>query len=772
MIRRACCVVFLLAGIVRSQPPGGFRLPGDVTPTAYAATLALDAAQPEFKAELTIEVKIVRATNLVWLNAHALRLETASISQAEQIKPAEILPGGENFVGLRVAELLGIGPARIQLRYQGTVDEKTGLGLFHRRYKNESYLVTQFEPTHARTVFPCFDEPGYKAKWQLTLKVPLGNQAFSNASLASTESSPDGSVVFHFAATAPLPSYLMALAVGPFEIVQAGGRMRVIALKGEASAAAYASATLPPILKWFESYLGIAYPFEKLDFIAIPGCGSGAMEQPGLVTMCAPQLLVTAAENNLLHQRDFHRICAHEIAHQWFGNLVTPAWWNDIWLSEGFANWLQGEYLRSQKPEWMFWADEQRAQALTMRDDRGGAARSLDQAVHTETEIETAFGAIAYVKGAAVLRMFDDALGHERFLTTLQSYLKNHGYGNANSDDLIHAVRESAGVELASQFSSLVRHSGFPVLRKANPDFRGYYVVDYEPGELKEIAIEKWSRLPDAARASTVYNEMVELPASLPQLVDFLRFAEPSLADAGPGFLLAYGEMLKAIGPFVPGDLQVRYEKYIRRCLGMEAKRLGWRTSATDAMAALLVRKAIVPYVADSGNDKLLQRAAKPIVQSWLENGPVPLRDWQQPLVVAAARDGDRALFDLFLNALRKPDTPRRPLLTGLGSFGEPALEQRAERLWPDGGMSFDDWEIAMEARPATTPLLIARLKFLSEQTNRLKRADLEVLIAGLLQNSCSAEATVYAKAANQTCVTAQANARESIEKLLEGTLR
>ncbi len=264
--------------------------------------------------------------------------------------PGAAATGGSDYVRLTFQRNLSPGPWFLILEYGGRVESKDTEGIFRQKEGGDWYAFSQFEAIYARRAFPCFDEPSFKTPWQLTIHVPKGSIAVSNTPVASETADPDGGRTFAFAPTKPLPSYLVAFGVGPFDVVNAGtaGRnrtpIRMIVPKGHAAEARWAAETTGPILEVLEDYFGIPYPYEKLDDLAIPQTvGFGAMENAGLITYSSSLLLAKPADETIAQRRRYASVCAHETAHQWFGDYVTTAWWDDIWLNEAFATWMAVE---------------------------------------------------------------------------------------------------------------------------------------------------------------------------------------------------------------------------------------------------------------------------------------------------------------------------------------------------------------------------------------------------------------------------------------------
>ncbi|MGA8539840.1 MAG: M1 family metallopeptidase, partial [Terriglobales bacterium] len=469
-VRLGCILIAALSSAwVMAQQPPDFRLPAGVVPSAYTVSLTIIPAEPSFHGNISIDLDIQHSIQLIWLNGTGLTIGSAEVSQHGKVQSAEIVAGGADFIGVRVPKPLAAGKAELRIAYTGKISSG-GDGLFRRDYKGATYLLTQFEPDAARRVFPCFDEPGFKATWQFTLHVPHDQVGLTNAPVESEMPEANGMKAIRFGRTKPLSTYLVALAVGPFDIVEAGrgGKsqtpVRIITPKGEGAGAKFAADITPPVLDWFEDYLGVPYAFGKLDLIANPGCSSGAMEHPGLITFCGPQLVTLPEQDFPKRRRDFTRVIAHEMAHQWFGNLVTPAWWDNLWLSEGFATWLQGKYIEATHPEWNFRTEELRNRFATLQDDGLATTRRLNEPVNSKAEINNSFGSITYVKGAAVLAMFDVATGDVKFRQALRRYLDGHRFRTATSEDLIEALHAEDGRQLADALAKFVDQPGVPLV--------------------------------------------------------------------------------------------------------------------------------------------------------------------------------------------------------------------------------------------------------------------------------------------------------------------
>ena len=451
----------------------GLRLPRNVAPLAYEAQLHVDPASEVFSGELAITVRVFEPTDLIWLNARNLRISEARgtvLATPDETIAGSVAASSDDVVGISFPKVLPAGEVRLVLRYTGVIEGASAVGLFHQQEGDSWYALTQFEPMDARRVFPCFDEPDRKAPWTLVLTVPAGMRAFANMPVEAERQVDARWREVTFRRTPPLASYLIAFAVGDFD-VRDGGRagmnqttISIIATKGRGGEAAYAAANTGAILAAAERYFGQPYPFPKLDLIAYPkSTFGGAMENPGLITFSGRLLLARPDEMSPIFERRFVGVAAHEIAHMWFGDYVTPAWWNDIWLNESFASWLGTRLVRDVRPQWGDggWHTRQRTKAIEL--DQLAAARTLRQPVNEKAEVRAAFDSITYAKGEILLGMFEQWLGPDKFRDGVRRYMTKYAWSNATAEDFMSALAASDDAVVPS-FRGFVERAGIPLL--------------------------------------------------------------------------------------------------------------------------------------------------------------------------------------------------------------------------------------------------------------------------------------------------------------------
>ncbi|MGA8030367.1 MAG: M1 family metallopeptidase, partial [Bryobacteraceae bacterium] len=452
------------------QPPT-LRLNHDVQPGHIWLDLTLSPEKTDFSGKVRMDLQINNAVDHFWLNAADLSITEAKLEQNGQTLTAQIVPGGTDFVGFQFPSTLTAGKARFSLSYTGKVNLKSSGGIFLSKQGQDRYLFTQFEPIDARRAFPCFDEPGYKIPWQVTLHVPEAAVAVSNTKIENETNETDGMKAVRFTETKPLPSYLIAFGVGPLEFVDAGTAgsrhvpVRIVVPRGDKDRAKYAASVSAEILTRLEDYFGIPYPYDKSDQLAIPLSFGGAMENPGLVTYDANIILSPPGEDSVRHQRGYASVAAHELAHQWTGDMVTMKWWNDVWLNESFATWMSAKLIAEWKPEWQTRAQNEGARLMAINVDTRTSARRINQPVESKSDIGNAFDGITYQKGGSVLAMFENAVGPKNFQRVMHDYLTAHMFGNATAEDFLAELGRHTKPEYATAFATFLNQTGVPELK-------------------------------------------------------------------------------------------------------------------------------------------------------------------------------------------------------------------------------------------------------------------------------------------------------------------
>jgi cytosol alanyl aminopeptidase len=445
------------------------RLPKTFVPTGYTATLTIDPARDTFDGVIAIAGQVTDASSVIWLHGKDLSIKRASGWQdiEAEARPITVTPRGDDLLEVRGDFLPGKWVLNIE--YTGKLDKLNTAGAFKQTVAGASYVYTQLEALYARRVFPCVDEPDSKVPWQLSIDVPKGLIAVSNTPVTREVDVAAGHR-FSFAKTKPLPSYLVAFGVGPFDIVDAGKTkagvpVRIVTMKGRGAEAVYAAKSTTRVLDLLEDYFGMPYPYEKLDILCVPiVIGFSAMENAGLVTFIEQLVLFDPKQPSWKQRRGYIATAAHELAHQWFGDYVTMAWWDDIWLNEGFATWLGGKIVARFDPAWHDELAELDLRMGALDADSVVSARKIRQPIEKLDDIYNAFDGITYVKGAAVLNTFEQYVGPDVFQKGVREYLKSRAYGTATSTDFVAAVSAAAGKDLAPAFATYLERPGAPEL--------------------------------------------------------------------------------------------------------------------------------------------------------------------------------------------------------------------------------------------------------------------------------------------------------------------
>ncbi len=473
MLTGGCQVpVSQLTTALPSLPTG--RLPSHIRPTRYALALEIAPDQTSFSGTARIEIMLDRAVSNLWLHGRDLEVESVDVKPAFeaalQANYRQMDPSG--IAQISFPRPVGPGRATLNIVYTAAFNERLR-GLYRVQEDDSWYAFTQFEPTSARHAFPSFDEPSFKTPFDVTLTVGAESAAIANTPSIERKHLPDGRSQIRFATTRPLPTYLVAWAVGPFDVVDGpsmpardGGSIpfRGIATKGRGPQLDYAITHTAALLAALEAYFGTDYPYRKLDVISVPDFGSGAMENAGAITFRDSLLLVDDRTAPEWQRRAFSYVMAHELAHQWFGNLVTMVWWDDLWLNEAFATWMGRRVVQDVAPE----QESVLAMLASIHDamssDSQTSARSIRQPIESQHDIHNAFDSITYSKGAGVLGMFEHWLGESSFRRGISIYLERHRYGNATEADLIAALFEASGRDVAAPFRSFLTQPGVPFL--------------------------------------------------------------------------------------------------------------------------------------------------------------------------------------------------------------------------------------------------------------------------------------------------------------------
>ncbi len=718
-------------------------------PLHYRATLDITPGQDSFTGHIQISVDLKSPSDHISLHAKELKLQAVSPA------PHQIRNDENDIVTLIYDHPLPAGNVVLSIDYTGSISRILTDGAFAQRHAGDWYVFTKFEPITARRVFPCFDEPGFKVPWQLNLRVPADLKAFSNTPIESEQPSENGRKLVKFKETKPLPSYLVAFAVGPFDVVETApvGRnhvpSRIVVPKGRAAEAEFAAASTPKLIDMLEDYFGTPYPYEKLDQVVVPLTTAwGAMENAGMIAYGDSLLSPKSQDSEFRHQRTSLTM-EHEMSHQWFGDLVTMQWWNDLWLNEAFASWISSKLIANWHPEWHI-AEQRAASPGVFREDSLTTARKIRQPIEAAGDIGGAFDGITYGKGQAVIAMFEHYLGEATFAKGVRQYLKAHAFSNATSDDLLSSLDEVApksqvgealgiflnqvgfpivNVALDCTTSSTVRLTQqrmiplgstakedeiwdvpvcfswsngnqcvllkkaaeeFPLRAKTCPTwlFADAGAAGYYATTYSQPPEKGFANLSIADKAAYARNGRLLFASGLGNLEQELRAATVS-SDNNALLVGQSVAMLSSVAAWVPPDLHSAYAARIEKLYGEKARKLGWHSNTAEPLDVRSLRLQLLPFVATYGEDANLAKEARSLADGWLKDHNSLEADITPSVLYVAAYNGDRELFDAMVKNLRETKVQRERswIISSLGGFRDPSIRQSALELIGSPGL-------------------------------------------------------------------------------------
>ena len=451
-------------------------LPDIVHPSHYRIKLQPDLENFTFRGEERIHIQVEEPPSEIVLNSTELQVQSATLLKKGVDTPASQITFDDTreTLTLGFADPIPAGDAELEIKFTGQLNDKLR-GFYRSEYitpgGEKRYLAaTQFEATDARRAFPCWDEPAQKASFQVTLVIPSPLTAVSNTPVVEESEAGGGFKTLRFAETPVMSTYLLAFVVGDLVAIEAQAndttRVAIWTTPGKEEQGRFALDTSVRLLSFFNDYFGIPYPLEKLDHIALPDFAAGAMENWGAITYRETALLVDPVNSSAGTRQRVAEVVAHEMAHMWFGDLVTMQWWDDLWLNESFASWMGTKAVDWLQPEWEMWTqfvndDTNRALSL----DGLKNSHPIEQEVKDPAQVSELFDAISYSKGASIIRMLEQFLGPETFRKGINRYLTAHQYGNALTQDLWSALEEASGQPVTSIMGSWTKQMGYPVLK-------------------------------------------------------------------------------------------------------------------------------------------------------------------------------------------------------------------------------------------------------------------------------------------------------------------
>jgi puromycin-sensitive aminopeptidase len=717
------------------------RLPLTTRPRRYELLIAPDLDASTFSGEVVIALELTEPTDTIVLHAKDLDVALVRLDQGGPITAQLRVDAEREHLVITTERPLAAGDAVLELQFDGRISHGL-LGFYRSTYVDEAgadrvLAATQFEAPHARAAFPCFDEPEFKAIFAITLVVADGLLALSNGPEIDREKLADGNVRVRFGATIPMSTYLVAWVVGPLEVtepVDAGGvAVRVAHVPGRGHLTGFALDVGAFAIKFFTDYYGIAYPGEKCDLVALPDFSFGAMENLGCVTFRETRLLLDPAAVTLDEMSGAALTIVHEIAHMWFGDLVTMKWWNGIWLNEAFATFMEHLGVDAYKPEWKTWDEFALGRAAALDVDALENTRTVEYEVVTPEDADGMFDVLTYQKGGSVLRMLERWLGADAFRAGVRHYLSRYQLGNTETTDLWDALEEATGQPVRRIMDTWIFQPGYPALRVNEGQLeqqrfsyapRGHdeqWVLPVLARVHAETQSETRSLLSDArsvpldvpADAIVVLNaggegfyrvvypaawrdrlldaEVLE-PLERFALVDdlwasvladhataaeFLACARRFSTEPDPVVWRAVIGHLRAASRLVEGDALTRMRAEIATIVGPTMQRLGWDSQSDDERTRQLRGLLINVLGSNASDPETIGRA-----RETYERGGADA-DVQAASISVVASNGTVDDFEQFVTRAAATANPQEQIryLYALGDFPSEELALRATEL-------------------------------------------------------------------------------------------
>ncbi|MFZ0745728.1 MAG: M1 family metallopeptidase [Terracidiphilus sp.] len=702
------CLVIVPAHSLHAQ-----RLPTTVLPQRYTLTLAPDLKAATFTGVESIAVVIKEPVNTITLNSAEIAFQSVTIKAAGMEQTATVtLDAQKQQATFTVPHTLPAGNATLSIRYTGILNNELR-GFYLSKGDHRNYAVTQFEPTDARRAFPSFDEPAFKATYDISLVVDSGDTAISNGPIISDTPGPgEGKHTLKFLTMPKMSSYLVAFLVGDFKCTAGesdGVAIRVCSTPDKVALTHYGLSIAEYVLHYYNTYFGIPYPLKKLDLIGIPDFEAGAMENFGAITYRETALLLDPKTASVGAKKEVALVIAHEMAHQWFGDLVTMQWWNNIWLNEGFATWMENKAVAAMHPEWNIPQSVASDEDGTLNIDAQPTTRPIRAKADTPAEINQMFDGIAYGKASDVLLMVENYLGPETFRKGVHAYLSAHLYANATAEDFWNAQTATSHKPVDKIMDSLVAQPGVPLLTfsepangevqvsqrrfylspsiQSNPDQKwtlpvcfksgesqdcelltpssstlkfpansiffanaggkGYYRSGYPPNIYADLVAHAESDLTPTERISLIGDQWAQVRANKATVGDYLNLVAALKADPNAEVISSAFGGVDATYERVAAtpEEKAALSRWIRATFSPEYAKLG-PPSDSDSSNTRELRAHLFGILGYYGKDPAVLAQAREIAEKFVANPASVDPTLGQTALAIAARNGDEALFD------------------------------------------------------------------------------------------------------------------------------
>ena len=708
-----------------------YRLPRTVIPSRYDLTLTPDLDSATFIGQETVAVQVEEETDHLVLNAHEIEIQMAELRQGDSVQVGTVtLDEEKQRATITFTDTVPVGPAELYLEFTGVLNDQL-VGFYKSTFTDtegteQAVATTQFEATDARRAFPCWDEPDLKAVYGVTLIVPEDLMAVSNGPETGRKELGDGLVEVRFADTMKMSTYLVAFAVGPFEATDPvdvdGVPVRIIAPRGKLGMADFALECAQFCFRYLRDYYEIPYPGLKIDHIAIPDFAFGAMENLGLITYRETALLLdpaTASQSELLRVLD---VIGHELAHMWFGDLVTMKWWDGIWLNEAFASFMEFKATDAMKPEWKRWlafAAIDRPWAFGV--DALAATRPVEFEVGSPEEANEMFDALTYGKGSSLLRMIEQFIGEDAFQDGVGNYLRAHAYGNTVTDDLWAGLNQASGQPVGEIMNTWILQRGYPQIEVtrtgsglkflqrryftipdetdttiwqvplqvrgiarggdfsekmlmtegegvlnpgevelaiANAGGHGFYRVLYSP-ELVDAIVTNLESLEDLERFTVIDDAWAFVESGQLSTSDFLRLAEAYKAETEQAI---WGAVLGGVAAIshhlVDDETRPAFAQWVGELVRPTFDRLGWEAKADESDLTRRLRGQLVGALGRLAGDQAVIDRSRKLTEQALADPRSVDPEISRAALFVTAAHGTEADYRWFFDMYRKITAP------------------------------------------------------------------------------------------------------------------
>jgi len=717
-------ICYLLAGLLLSPAlvvaaeNADYRLPAGITPTSQVIELRLDPSTPDYSGTTTIRLTIDKPVDRIGLHQLDLDMTRIVLTSADEMRTLQPSAGEWDISWLSDGSGIAPGDYELNIEFAGSYSTDA-LGMHRVSFEDNDYVFTQMEAMYARRAFPVFDEPSFKIPYQLTIVTPGELVVVANTPVES-RTEQDGWQRVTFMATPPLPSYLLAYAVGPLDRVPIDGLdvpAFVYTPKGRSGEVGFVTRETPTIVKALEDYFGSKYPFRKLDFIAVPEFAFGAMENPGLITYRTDLLLIGDEASGSIAERAL-MVIAHEVAHIWYGDLVTMAWWDDLWLNEAFASWMAWTVMENSYPQ--FESNLMLTQEYAFPSDQRTSSKAIRKPVQTEEDALASAG-LNYTKGNALLRMIERYVGKDVWQKAIRAYIEKHAWGNTTERDLWDAVSVESGLDVHAIASDFLNQPGFatviidengqvtqqryltegreaadlawqiPLNVKYKADYKvkqtflllqkdggtldipsdtdwvfpdaggnGYYRWQTSLEQLYRL-VDDIDELTDREKIAVLGNSEALLNAGKLSLADYMFVINTLIRERHPLVFLPALEKLITIGnEFVDAKTDEAFARFVDSALTDRFQEVGIDRRPGDSEAIIQMRPRLLRALGQFGSDEAARKAATLLTDKYFESADsVPSGIALEAMRVTALND-DGSKYDRYQKAYLSSTSERQ----------------------------------------------------------------------------------------------------------------